>query len=116
MGRDPVLQGGLHEGFAGQLLLLRLQSDAQLLNQVVQLGPVIIHTGLHNSLDGVIHKLHEPTLAGGCSSVFLAPFLGGGIKEIVSPQLLHHLLLLQIHVQSSAMRSVVKDTQEASIF
>lgn len=96
MRRDPILQGGLHQRFAGELLLFRLQRYAQLVNQIVKLGAIVVHAGLNNGLDGVIHKLDKATLAGGGAGVLLGPLLGGRVEKVVSPQLLHHLLLLQI--------------------
>lgn len=86
----------LHERLASLLLVLCLDlvHDAQLLQHVEQLLFVVSHASLNDSLDGLIDKLAETTLARGAVGLLLGPLLGLGIKEVVTPQLLHHLHLI----------------------
>ena len=95
-GEVSCLHDSLHEGLASFLLVLSLDlvHDAQLLKHVEQLLLVVSHASLNNGLDGIIHKLAETTLAAGAVSLLLGPLLGLGIKEVVAPQLLHHLDLV----------------------
>lgn len=90
------LHDSLHERLASLVLVLRLDlaRDAQLVCHVKQLLLVVRHASLNDGLDGVIHKLAESTLAGGAVSLLLGPLLGLAIKEVVTPQLLHHLDLI----------------------
>lgn len=90
------LHDSLHEGLANFVPVLRpnLAGDAQLVCHAEQLLLVISHAGLNDGLDGLVHKLAETTLAGGAVSLLLGPLLGLGIKEVVPPQLLHHLDLI----------------------
>ena len=95
-GGGSDLHDALHEGLAHEVLVLSLEQlgDAQGVGHLEDLGLVVVHAGLNDLLDGVIDELAEAALAGTSASVLGGPLAGGGVEEVVSPQLLHHLVLL----------------------
>ena len=93
---NTCLHDSLHERLASLLLVLSLHlvSNAELLQHGEQLLLVVSHAGLNDDLDGLVHKLAETTLAALAVGLLLGPLLGLRVKEVVTPQLLHHLDLV----------------------
>mmetsp|Transcript_5199 Transcript_5199/g.14877 ORF Transcript_5199/g.14877 Transcript_5199/m.14877 type:complete len:885 (-) Transcript_5199:8-2662(-) len=94
MCREEGLHHTLHERLSDEILVLGLElgGHLELVKEAKQLVPVVVHGGVDDGPDRLVDELAEPTLAAGSPGVLLGPLLGGRVKEVVSPQLLHHLL------------------------
>mmetsp|Transcript_10545 Transcript_10545/g.29798 ORF Transcript_10545/g.29798 Transcript_10545/m.29798 type:complete len:859 (+) Transcript_10545:55-2631(+) len=95
VGWEPGLHDTLHEWLSVEVPVLGLEEveDSQgghLLEDVVLLSS---HATVDDGLDRVVDELDEGPLAGSGPGVLLGPLLGLRIKEVVSPELAHHLLL-----------------------
>ena len=95
-GVDPLLEDVLHEMLSGEFSLVGLENDLKSTEHLVDLLHLSVHGGSAESDDWLHHELDESSL-----ELFVLiglgvvlPFLGFLIKVVVTPKLLHHLLLL----------------------
>eukprot|EP00951_Prasinocladus_malaysianus_P046687 scaffold647869_cov43-Prasinocladus_malaysianus.AAC.1 len=98
VGREPALHDGLHQRLTGLLLDVGLNSDPELLAQSKELVLLVVHGGLDDGLDGVVHKLDKAALAALGAGGLLGPLLGLGVEKVVTPELGHHLVLLNLEL------------------
>mmetsp|Transcript_10256 Transcript_10256/g.17658 ORF Transcript_10256/g.17658 Transcript_10256/m.17658 type:complete len:841 (-) Transcript_10256:216-2738(-) len=88
---QPFLHNALHQGLSHEVLVVLVEDDLQLVAHGEQLIVVAGHGAVNHHADGLVTELNETTLAGLDAGVLLGPLLGGGVEEVVAPQLLHHL-------------------------
>mmetsp|Transcript_38624 Transcript_38624/g.74034 ORF Transcript_38624/g.74034 Transcript_38624/m.74034 type:complete len:426 (-) Transcript_38624:293-1570(-) len=119
MSWKPGLHDTLHQRLANEVLIIRLENNLQLIAHGPQLVVVSRHRTVDHSVDRVIAELHESTLACLCTCGLLCPFLGSGIKEVIPPQLFHHLCGIHaefgsVHIgeYGESERPIVKPSRE----
>ena len=96
--REPVPHNSLHQGLALLLQFIVLQDlldglavgCGQLAEQLGGLLLLEVHDGVEHHVDGVQHVHHEGPLV--VLVLGLAPLLCLGVEEVLSPELLHHLV------------------------
>lgn len=96
-GGEPLLHDGLDEGLTLELKLVLLELDVKSLEHLLDLLVLLVHDGLAELLDRLEDELNEGTLEAGVEvavGVTLLPLLGGGVKEVVTPETAHHVLRL----------------------
>jgi hypothetical protein len=91
---DPFLEDAFEEVFALLLSFLWLKDNLQVSEHLENGLLVVIHDVLAESDDWFHDELNEASLKLGAifGNLFCCPFLIFGIKEVVSPKLLHHLI------------------------
>ena len=96
VGWQPVLHHALHQRLSDELLVLGLElvQHIELLKHGEELCLVVIHGQLDDLADGLVAELAEAALAGLGIGLGGGPLLGGGIEEVVTPQLGDHLGLV----------------------
>lgn len=95
-GRQELLHDGLEEELALHVLFVRLHRDLELLEHGEELVLLAVHDGVEDLVDGVQHEHVEGTVELGAVLVHLLldPLLGLGVEEVVAPETLHHLVLV----------------------
>jgi hypothetical protein len=93
--RQEFAHDGLEENLSGEVTLVGSKVDLKGGDHLLVLGGLSVHDGLEQQVDGVHDELAESTLEGLASGRggLLGPLLAGGVKEVVSPELLHQLVL-----------------------
>jgi hypothetical protein len=83
----------LEEGLAFQILLIRSESDLELLKESGDLITLVVVDSGEDLEDGVQNELVEGTLKGlAIGLTLVGPLLGLGVEVVVAPQTLKHLL------------------------
>jgi len=94
--REPLTKDGLQEGLAHLFLLLSLEGDAEGGAHLEGELTVVLHDSTAHLGDRLVDELAEGTLErlAVLTHAGVLPLLGLGIKEVVTPKPVHHLLLL----------------------
>jgi len=92
---NPLLEHILHEMLSGQFQLVSLEVDLKGADHLCNLLHLTIHGGSAESDNWLHHELNESSLEFFTiiRLVVVLPFLGSLIKVVVTPKLLHHLIL-----------------------
>lgn len=91
-GRKELLHDNLEEGLALETLLVGSKLDLKLLKERGDLVGLEVHDGSEDTEDGVQDELVEGTL--NALTTNLGPLAGLGVEEVVAPETVHHLLLV----------------------
>jgi len=91
-GRKELAHDGLEELLLLELLLVTSELDVELLAELEDLLVLGVHDGREDAEDGVKDELVEGTL--GVVASNLGPLLGLCVEEVVAPQTVHHLVLV----------------------
>ena len=93
-GVDPLLEDLLHLVLALEFLLVGLEDDVEGLEHLVDSLVVALHAVSAETDDGLGDELDEASLEGGAvfGNILSSPLLGLGIEEVVTPELGHHLV------------------------
>merc|ERR1712130_787722 len=93
--RQELAHDSLQQSLSGEILLVIGQGNLERGDHLLVLGLLAVHDGLEQQVDGVHNKLAESTLEGlaGTVDILLSPLLGGRVKIVVAPKLLHELVL-----------------------
>ena len=96
VGRQPRLHDSLHERFAHQFQICRLQLvlDLQLFKHREQHVLVVVHGCINDTSNRLVAKLNEGSHASLSTRVLVRPLLFLRVKEVVAPKLTHHAILL----------------------
>jgi len=94
--REPALHATLHEGLLAELLVLLGEGNSDSLEELVDLLDFVVHGGHDDGADGLNDELDESALKGLARGrlVLEDPLLGLGIEEVISPETLGHLLVV----------------------
>merc|ERR1712232_34073 len=96
---DPDLHRTLHERLALKTLLVTLESDSKSAHHFLVLGLVVVHDGGHELIDRGHDELAEGTRE--LLAILVAnvgPDLLLSVKVGITPQALHHLVLVHAHL------------------
>jgi len=113
--RKPLTKDGLKKGLAHFFLLFRLELDTKRSAHLESEFTVVLHDCTAHFGDGLIDELAESTLKGLAiiTSVGVLPLLGLSIKEVITPELVHHFLLLNTELGGVHLSELVKSESPA---
>jgi len=108
--REPLTHDGLKEGLTHLLLLFSLEGDTKSSAHLESLLTVVLHDSTAHLGDGLIDELAESTLEGLAvlTNSGVLPLLGLSIEEVITPELVHHLLLLGTKLGGVHLGELVK--------
>lgn len=94
---EELAHDGLEEGLLAKVLLLRVELDVKGGDHLLVLLGLELHDRVEELVDGAEDELAVTTLEGLSGGILgaLGPLLGGGVKEVVTPEALHELVLLK---------------------
>mmetsp|Transcript_38448 Transcript_38448/g.84313 ORF Transcript_38448/g.84313 Transcript_38448/m.84313 type:complete len:324 (-) Transcript_38448:218-1189(-) len=98
---NPDLHGALHQRLSSEGLVVTLEGDAQSAHHLSVLVLVVIHDGPHELVDGRHDELAEcprQRLIASFRLLDVGPCLLLGVEKGVTPEALHHLLLIDAHL------------------
>lgn len=94
---EPVSHEALEERLASEVLVVSLEGDATDGHDLVGFLHLFVHDGFEGLVDGIEDPLDETTLGGGLGHL-LDPLLGLGVVESIAPEVLHHLVQVDLEL------------------
>jgi len=94
---EPVSHEALEERLASEVLVVSLEGDATDAHDLVGFLHLFVHDGSEGFVDGVEDPLDESTLGCGLGHC-LDPLFGLGVVESIAPEVLHHLVQVDLEL------------------
>lgn len=94
---EPVSHEALEERLASEVLVVSLKGDATDAHDLVGVLHLFVHDGSESLVDGIEDPLDESSLGGGLGHL-LDPLLGLGVVESIAPEVLHHLVQIDLEL------------------
>lgn len=96
---EPVSHEALEEGLASEVLVVSLEGDSTDSHDLGGFIHLLVHDGSEGLVDGIEDPLDEASLGGGLAHL-LDPLFGLGVVESIAPEVLHHLVQIDLELGS----------------
>jgi len=93
----PVSHEALEKGLASEVLVVSLEGDAANSHDLVGFLHLFVHDGSEGFVDGIEDPLDETSLGSSLGHHF-DPLLGLGVVESIAPEVLHHLVQIDVEL------------------